>query len=117
MCLRKSDVRSHLLDVQETNFSFTVLLHPRFCYVRCRSSNSLDLWDSVIEVFRSSSKQPRAQGKQLRDKHSEKHSNAKSKKQSDTQKILAGQMLITSFQTQNFLTLEHCFVIVKTMKQ
>ena len=45
---------------------------------------ALDLWDLVIEELHSSSKQPRARVSLLRDKHCEKQSNERTKKQSNT---------------------------------
>ena len=66
VCLCKSNVRSHKLDVQEANFSFhTVLLNLRIYLVMLvyamDGSPVLDLWDLLLEVLHSSS-QPKAQG-------------------------------------------------------
>ena len=45
---------------------------------------ALDLCDLVIEASHSFSIQPKARGNRLRDKHCEKHSNERTKKQSNT---------------------------------
>ena len=52
--------------------------------LRKDSIPALDLWDLVIEELNSSSKQPRARASFLRDKHCEKQSNERTKKQSNT---------------------------------
>ena len=54
---------------------------------------ALDLWDVVVELLHVPSNQPRARSNLLRDKHCEKHSNARTKNSSTSQKIVAGQML------------------------
>ena len=64
MYLQESNIRSHKLDVQEANFhssteSDVVSLDAAR---RMDGIPALDLWDLVVEVLHSSSRQPRTQG-------------------------------------------------------
>ena len=61
--------------------------------LRMEGLPALHLWDLCIEVLHSSSNLARVRSNHLRDKHCGKHSNARTKKQSKTSKILAGQRL------------------------
>ena len=85
MYLQESNIRSHKVDVQEANFhssteSEVVSLHA----ARRRDGfPALGHWDLVVEVLHSSLRQPRTRSNLLRDKHCEKHSNARRKKQSN----------------------------------
>ena len=79
--------------MQETNFSVTH--NSSECDVisldaglRLDGLRALDLWDLGIEAPRSCSIQLRARRNQLRDKHCEKHSNERTKKQSNTTEYL-----------------------------
>ena len=73
---------------------------------------ALDLWDLVVEVSHVPSDQPKTRSNLLRDKHCEKHSNARTKNSSTSQKILAGQMSLRHF-TQNCLASVPCFAVIK----
>ena len=86
MYLQESNIRSHKLDVQEANFHSSTEsdLGSSHAARRMDGLPALDLWDLVVEVLHSSLHQPRTRGNLLRDKHCEKHSNARSKKQSNT---------------------------------
>ena len=85
---RKTHVRAHKLDVQETNFSFTQFYISWNNFSRCRFTHgwipALDLWVLVVEVFHSSLNQlkkpkDREQGNLLRDTPSNKHTQNQAK--------------------------------------
>ena len=85
MYLQESNTRSLQLDVQEANFhssteSEVVSFDAGF---RMDGIPALDPWDLVVEVSHVPSNQPKARSNLLRDKHCEKHSNARTKKQSN----------------------------------
>ena len=75
------------------------------------------LWDLVLEELHSVSNQPRARGNLLRDRHSENILTKEQRSSLTRREILAGQLMSTSLQTQNFVSSLLCFVILKTMKQ
>ena len=78
---------------------------------------ALDLWDLVVEVLHSSSNQPKALGNLLRDKHFQNIPTKEQRSSLTRRKILAGQMLLTSLQTHNFVAAMHCLKFLKTVKQ
>ena len=84
--LQESNSRSHKLDVQEANFHISTESEVVSLDAGLRMDGipALDLWDLVVEVLHSSVHQPRTRCNLLRDKHCEKHSNARTKKQSNT---------------------------------
>ena len=80
--LQESNIRSHMLDVQEANFhssteSDVVSLHAAR---RMDGLPALDLWDLVVEVLHSSLHQPRTRGNFYRDTPPENHSNVRTKR-------------------------------------
>ena len=84
MYLQESNTRSHKLDVQEANFhSSTESEVVSFdAGLRMDGIFALDIWDLVVEVSHVPSNQPKARSNLLRDKHCEKHSNARTKNSS-----------------------------------
>ena len=98
MYLQESNTRSLQLDVQEGNFhssteSEVVSLHAG---LRMDGIFALDPWDLVVEVPHVPSNQPKARSNLLRDKHCEKHSNARTKKQSNRSENLGWTHVATS---------------------
>ena len=56
ICIRKANICSHQLDVQEANVSVSRFHRIGSCFFGCLFANGwyLDLWDVVIEVLHSS---------------------------------------------------------------
>ena len=118
MHIRKSNICASKLDAQETGFSFTQFnIFGSLTFVpeswTCKKQTSVshcsieseemsldagprmdgipafDLLDFFLtQVLHSSSNQPRARGNLLRDKHCEKHSHERRKKQTNTSEDL-----------------------------
>ena len=100
MYLQESNIRSHMLDVQEANFhssteSDVVSLDAG---LRMDGILALDLWDLVVEVSHVPSNQSKARSNLLRDKHCENIPTRERRNKLPRRMILSGQLFIMSHQ-------------------
>ena len=124
--LRKSNVRSRKKNVSETNFSVS---HSSTesevtsvdAGLRMDDMPARDLWDLVIEVLHSFFENLPIQRDPRRREAQKNHTNTniKTKKHPNREdlELFNVDHVTTSPQTQNLLTLAHCFTFLKTLKQ